>query len=234
MGGKSHKLGEQIFGNLEVLYRLEQPGIAIWVCRCTCGTVKEVSARALVTGWSRSCGCGMKKTQFSFESLETRLLRNIDKNGPLILRSRCWLWLGGHIGTNGDRPVIRPPGGVQRRVSHIMLEREGSERPSQIHQAAHKCDNPYCIRPSHLWWATPKENMQDASRKGRMNSPHGEHLEKIKNSVRQRWKDPEFRQKHAEATKRCMETPEWKIAQSNGVRDYHKLPRKYPFTTRAG
>lgn len=32
----------------------------------------------------------------------------------------------------------------------------------------HACDNPACVRPDHLWLGTNKENLQDASRKGRM------------------------------------------------------------------
>jgi hypothetical protein len=36
----------------------------------------------------------------------------------------------------------------------------------------HSCDNPPCCNPSHLFLATPKDNAQDKSRKGR--APHGE------------------------------------------------------------
>ena len=32
----------------------------------------------------------------------------------------------------------------------------------------HTCDSPPCCNPAHLWAGTPRENLQDAARKGRL------------------------------------------------------------------
>lgn len=35
---------------------------AYWLCRCVCGTEREVASRSLVRGRTRSCGCSTNKT----------------------------------------------------------------------------------------------------------------------------------------------------------------------------
>lgn len=50
----------QRFGKLTVLYRTEKrmdQGSIVWVCQCDCGNQKEVSAKRLMKGKVRSCGC---------------------------------------------------------------------------------------------------------------------------------------------------------------------------------
>lgn len=37
----------------------------------------------------------------------------------------------------------------------------------------HKCDNPLCVKPRHLFLGTPKDNVDDMWAKGRANPPQG-------------------------------------------------------------
>ena len=83
--------------------------------------------------------------------------------------TKCWLWPG----TLSKRErrwaygiiVVR---GHQKAAHRVLYELTyGRIIPPEMH-VCHKCDVPACIRPSHLFLGTQKDNMQDASRKGRM------------------------------------------------------------------
>jgi hypothetical protein len=87
----------QRFGRLSVLNRGEGmiSGYAAWLVKCECGTVKEVSSRALRTG-TKSCGCrrGFRDVQAidirgqRFGSL-TVVRRDGSRRGGALWLCRC-------------------------------------------------------------------------------------------------------------------------------------------------
>lgn len=77
----------------------------------------------------------------------------------------CWLWLGyknpkgyGHISKDGHVT------GAHR----VSWELHFGPRPSGL-LVLHKCDNPPCVRPSHLFLGTHLDNSRDKQKKGRGN-----------------------------------------------------------------
>lgn len=75
----------------------------------------------------------------------------------------CWLWTGGR--TSEGYGCVRFHGRTDRahRVAYEMTS--GPIRPGLC--VCHRCDNPICVRPSHLFLGTNRENAQDRHAKGR-------------------------------------------------------------------
>ncbi len=51
----------QVFGRLTVIERLAKQADGsrspLWLCRCSCGTERQLSTRSLKSGNTKSCGC---------------------------------------------------------------------------------------------------------------------------------------------------------------------------------
>jgi len=78
----------------------------------------------------------------------------------------CWEWTGA-TDTRGYGSLTLQK---KRRQAHrVSYEFYVGAIPSGM-KVLHRCDNPGCVRPGHLWVGTQKDNIQDAMRKGRMSS----------------------------------------------------------------
>lgn len=49
------------FGRWKVLGRAERTTGQLWLCKCSCGTIKKVQHTSLINGTSKSCGCYQKE-----------------------------------------------------------------------------------------------------------------------------------------------------------------------------
>lgn len=83
----------------------------------------------------------------------------------------CELWQGS-VGSNGyGRLWVKNPSGSAKRGYHKSATRHTWEQangpiPEGL-VVRHRCDNPPCVRLDHLELGTQRDNMQDASRRGR-------------------------------------------------------------------
>lgn len=81
----------------------------------------------------------------------------------------CWEWNGPRSTANYARISIG--GDVKAQASRVAYEAWVGPIPDGMYMC-HRCDNPPCIRPDHLFPGTHTDNMQDAARKNR--TCHGE------------------------------------------------------------
>lgn len=89
------------------------------------------------------------------------------------ITSNCWLWIGHLNKKRGGYGYFKSRGKIWRahRLSYEI--HYGSFDKSL--DVCHKCDNPPCVNPNHLFLGTAKDNCQDTVRKGRTKrgSEHG-------------------------------------------------------------
>jgi hypothetical protein len=89
---------------------------------------------------------------------------------PPVIRDECWTWTGqtitggyGRVGWGGGKVLAH-------RVAYELFE--GSIPHGSW--VLHRCDNPPCVRPSHLFLGSRQDNIDDMVTKGRQRT--GGHL----------------------------------------------------------
>lgn len=78
--------------------------------------------------------------------------------------SGCWLWTA-----SGDQHGYGRFG-VPKEYRTVLSHRFSYEKLVGCAEnlfVCHKCDNPFCVNPHHLFIGTQDDNMQDMSKKGR-------------------------------------------------------------------
>lgn len=108
-------------------------------------------------------------------SLSERFWEKVGKEGPTFSRElgSCWTWNGatapggyGKIGGGGHS-------GKTLRASRISWQIHFGDITESL-CVLHRCDNPECTNPVHLFLGTKKENLEDMTNKGRRRSAVGE------------------------------------------------------------
>lgn len=92
----------------------------------------------------------------------------VDRLSPRlkIMPGGCWEWQG-YRTEDGYGQIRRGPASESMILTHrAMWEIVFGPIPNGLH-VLHKCDNPPCCRPAHLWLGTQADNIADMVAKGR-------------------------------------------------------------------
>lgn len=95
---------------------------------------------------------------------EDRFWEKVNKNGPVhpTLGTPCWVWTACTIHGYGQIKY-RNKVWLAHRLSWLF---EHGELPEGL-GVLHKCDNPPCVRPEHLYVGTQTDNTRDMKERGR-------------------------------------------------------------------
>lgn len=109
-------------------------------------------------------------------SLSYRFWDKVDKRSP----SECWEWTGTRTGRGYGRLARNR---IHYVATHVSWYLHYGEWPNDLGMwVLHRCDNPPCVNPAHLFLGTRADNVRDMVRKGRSlrNKPRGERHHKAK------------------------------------------------------
>jgi hypothetical protein len=88
------------------------------------------------------------------------------ERSAIVGKDDCWIWTGKV--TPDGYGYLHGPNQITYYVHRLSWSAFIGEIPGDKY-VCHKCDNPGCINPSHLWLGTQKDNVQDSIKKNRFN-----------------------------------------------------------------
>ncbi len=134
--------------------------------------------------------------------------------GRVEKQADCWVWTGYRMPHGHGQ--IRRCGKLQLTHRHIYQEVVGELNGLYV---LHHCDNPPCVRPSHLWLGTQADNLRDMREKGRGSKPpmrwDGIHCKRGHRIADNEYRDPST---GARRCKTCMnaKSRRWMAASKGG------------------
>lgn len=136
--------------------------ISLGHCQCGCGQKTLISQytsqrRGLKRGEPLHFVRGHQRYHKSLEmKFWDRVSRTVDAE-------ECWLWFAGRTASGYG---ILAHHGRSLYAHRLAYEIHNGPIPRHLH-VLHRCDNPPCVNPAHLFLGDHRANMNDMVRKGR-------------------------------------------------------------------
>lgn len=114
------------------------------------------------------------------KTLYATLSANVEANTLLIPGFSCWAWNGVMHHRGYGVLTHRKKWMLAHRAAYAVYN--GPIPSGRL--VCHSCDNPWCVRPDHLFVGTPNDNMQDKVTKGRQSrgDTHGRAIKQKRKS----------------------------------------------------
>ena len=96
-------------------------------------------------------------------SQEERFLAHVERGSS----SECWVWTGPTFKGYGSFSIQRAPGQQTTIGAHRWAYNHWVSPIPEGFIVCHRCDNPPCVNPAHLFVGTHRDNAIDRERKGR-------------------------------------------------------------------
>ena len=98
-------------------------------------------------------------------SVEFRIMQGYSLNQA----TGCWEWTQGKSDGGYGRVMVNRKRWLVHRLAAVLWL-DFDDNPAKF--VCHRCDNPCCFNPEHLFIGTPQDNTDDMVAKGRRNVPH--------------------------------------------------------------
>ena len=133
-----------------------------------CGTVLHATNSQVRRGRTNFCDKGCY-VPWAAKRARERLAERFWSHVLCITGTRCWEWQGSRVWGYGQLSTVG--GGSPLKASRVAWELEHGPIPDGL-LVCHRCDNPPCVNPSHLFLGTDADNMRDMITKGRAHHPY--------------------------------------------------------------